>query len=68
MSGAGPLVGPPASNRFRSPWGLGLEEGEGLLGEGLLGEGLLGEGLLGEGLLGEVELGEGLLCVVVLAL
>jgi hypothetical protein len=53
MSGMGPLVAPPASNRFRSPWGLGLEEGEGLLGEGLL---------------GEVELGEGLLCVVVLAL
>ena len=45
------MVGPPASNRFRSPWGLGLEEGDGLLGEGLLGEGLLGEGLLGKGLL-----------------
>jgi hypothetical protein len=51
MSGAGPLVGPPASNRLRSPWGLGLEEGDGLLGEGLLAEGLLVEGVLGEGLL-----------------
>ena len=47
ISGAGPLVGPPASSRFWSPWGLGSEEGDALLGEGLLGEGLLGEGLLG---------------------
>ena len=53
MSGAGPLVGPPASNRLRSPWGFGLEDGEGLLDEELLGEALLGKGLL---------------CVVVLAL
>ena len=58
MSGAGPLAGPPAFNRFWSPWGLGLEEGDGLLGEGLLGEGLLAEGLLDEGLL----------CVVVVVL
>ena len=46
MSGAGPLVGPPASNRLRSPWGFGLEDGEGLLDEELLGEALLGKGLL----------------------
>jgi hypothetical protein len=60
MSGAGPLVGPPASNRLLSPGGLGLEEGEGLLDEELLGEVVLGEALLGEALLGEA-----LLCVVV---
>jgi hypothetical protein len=46
MSGAGPLVGPPASSRLRSPWGVGLEDGEGLLDEGLLEEALLGNGLL----------------------
>jgi hypothetical protein len=56
------LVGPPASNRFWSPCGLGLGEADRLLGEGLLGEELLGEGLLGEGLLGEA------LLMVVLAL
>jgi hypothetical protein len=61
MSGAGPLVGPPAAKRFRSPRGLDREEGEELLGEGLLGEAVLGEGLLGEAVLGE-----GLLCVLVL--
>ena len=54
MSGAGPLVGPPASNRLLSPRGLGLEEGEGLLDEELLGEVVLGEALLGEALLGVV--------------
>jgi hypothetical protein len=41
ISGAGPLVGPPASSRFRSPWGLGLGVGEGLLGEAELGGALL---------------------------
>ena len=46
-------MGPPASNRFLSPWGLGLEEGEGLLDEVLL---------------CVVVPGDGLLCVVVLAL
>ena len=35
------MVGPPAFSRFRFPWGLGLEEGEGLLGEVVLGGGLL---------------------------
>jgi hypothetical protein len=52
MSGTGPFAGPPASSRFRSPSGLGLGEGDGLLGDGLLGEAVLGEGLLGDGLLG----------------
>ena len=66
ISGAGPLVGPPALSRIRSPWGLGSEEGGALLGEGLLAEGLLAEGLLGEGLLGEGLLGVAVLFVVVL--
>jgi hypothetical protein len=35
------LVGPPAFNRFRSPRGLGLGEGDELLGEAVLGDGLL---------------------------
>jgi hypothetical protein len=51
MSGAGPLVGPPAAKRFRSPRGLDREEGEELLGEAVLGEAVLGEAVLGEGLL-----------------
>jgi hypothetical protein len=68
MSGAGPLVGPPASRRLRSPWGLELEEGDGLLDEELLGEALLGEALLVEESLvdelpGEALLGSGLLWV-----
>lgn len=74
MSGAGPLVGPPASRRFWSPWDADLGDGdelpaEGLLEEGVLDEGLLDEELLGEGLLDDGLLEEELLCVlVVLAL
>ena len=63
MSGAGPLVGPPASRRLRSPWGRELDEGDGLLDEELLGEALLVEESLVEELPGEALLGSGLLWV-----
>src|SRR5215212_8257834 len=68
ISGTGPFVGPPESNRLCVFCGLGgadalldaplLEE---LLAEALLGEALLGEALLGEALLDEVLLGAPLL-------
>ena len=68
MSGAGPLVGPPASSRVRSPWGREPEEGDGLLVGELPGEALLVEESLVEELPGEVLLGSGLLWVLLVVL
>jgi hypothetical protein len=63
ISGTGPFVGPPESNRLCVFCGLGGADAllDAPLLEELLAEALLGEALLGEALLDEVLLGAALL-------